>query len=213
MAMKQILVASAALIIGLFGAQNAAATYTNGQNMQAENMVTFGNAKVPIGYRQFCASYADECGFSTQRPAAINLTNERMAELKEINDYVNKRVVPVTDQELYNVTEKWVFPTSGKGDCEDYVLMKRRILMDRGYPASSLLITVVRDQRGDGHAVLTVVTNKGDLVLDNQRARIVSWAKTGYFFIKRQSQHNPDLWVSLRDMRVARTGNGATAAN
>ena len=209
--MKQIFAVSALLIGSLFITGHAEAKYTHGQNMDAPNMVTFGAAKSPIGYRQFCDVYPTECNFGRQRPAAINLTHDRMGELKEVNDYVNRVVKPVTDIELYNVSERWVFPTTGKGDCEDYVLMKRRILMDRGWPASSLLITVVRDQRGDGHAVLTVVTNKGDMILDNQRGRIVNWAETGYYYIKRQSQHDPDVWVSLRDIRMA--SSDTTARN
>jgi predicted transglutaminase-like cysteine proteinase len=39
-------------------------------------------------------------------------------------------------------------------DCEDYVLLKRRMLMQAGWPREALLVTVVRDKKGDGHAVL-----------------------------------------------------------
>ncbi len=34
--------------------------------------------------------------------------------------------------------------------------------MQAGWPREALLITVVRDKKGDGHAVLTVKTDKGD---------------------------------------------------
>ena len=56
---------------------------------------------------------------------------------------------------------------NGAGDCEDYVLEKRRELMHKGLSASDLLITVVRKPDGEGHAMLTVRTDKGDFVLDN----------------------------------------------
>ena len=40
--------------------------------------------------------------------------------------------------------------------------------MQAGWPRQALLITVVRDKKGDGHAVLTVKTDKGEFILDNQ---------------------------------------------
>jgi predicted transglutaminase-like cysteine proteinase len=97
--------------------------------------------------------------------------------------------------------ERWAYPDDGKGDCEDYVLAKRRALINLGWPASVLLITVVRDKEGDGHAVLTVVTDRGDVILDNQENEILPWQDTGYRYVKRQSQGDPTLWVSLGDTR------------
>jgi len=103
----------------------------------------------------------------------------------------------MTDQEHWGVVEKWDLPTDGYGDCEDYVLLKRKTLIDAGWPRQSLLITVVRDKNGDGHAVLTVKTDKGEFVLDNQNENILPWSQTGYRFVKRQSQLDQNVWVSL----------------
>jgi predicted transglutaminase-like cysteine proteinase len=75
------------------------------------------------------------------------------------------------------------------------------MLVQLGGPRSALLVTVVRDRKGDGHSVLTVRTNKGELVLDNQVTEIVAWQHTGYHFTKRQSQTDPNIWVSLGDPR------------
>jgi predicted transglutaminase-like cysteine proteinase len=105
-------------------------------------------------------------------------------------------VQPVTDQELYGKVEYWTYPTD-KGDCEDYVLLKRKLLMERGWPESTLLITVVRDENNEGHAVLTVRTDAGDLILDNKRPAIMHYNETPYTFIKRQSEGNPLVWISL----------------
>jgi predicted transglutaminase-like cysteine proteinase len=102
----------------------------------------------------------------------------------------------VTDLDLYGKVEVWTYP-SGKGDCEDYVLLKRRMLIERGWPESTLLITVVRDENNEGHAVLTVRTDIGDLVLDNKRQQIVRWIDTPYTFVKQQSERNPLVWSSL----------------
>jgi predicted transglutaminase-like cysteine proteinase len=105
--------------------------------------------------------------------------------------------------EHWGVVEKWSLPTDGYGDCEDYVLLKRKMLIDAGWPREALLITVVRDKQGDGHAVLTVKTDKGEFILDNQNEDVLAWTKTGYRFMKRQSQNDPDVWVALGDNHPA----------
>jgi len=58
-------------------------------------------------------------------------------------------------------------------------------------------VTVVRDRQGDGHAVLTVRTDRGDYVLDNETSDIRLWHQTGYRFVKRQSSVDPNLWVTV----------------
>jgi predicted transglutaminase-like cysteine proteinase len=114
-------------------------------------------------------------------------------------------VLPVTDEDQWGEVERWSFPTTGEGDCEDYVLEKRERLMALGWPRQALLVTVVRDRKGDGHAVLMVKTDRGDFVLDNQNPKVMSWNKTGYRYIKRQAQDNPNRWVSLGGIDTAVT--------
>ena len=89
------------------------------------------------------------------------------------------------------------------------MLQKRKLLIQAGWPREALLITVVRDKRGDGHAILTVKTDRGEFILDNQTDQILLWADTGYRFVKRQSQTDPNVWVSLGEPR----GTPATAAS
>ena len=117
---------------------------------------------------------------------------------RRVNREVNAAIEPVSDQDNYGVAEYWAYPDNGKGDCEDYVLLKRRELMRLGFPREALLITVVRDQMGEGHAVLLLKSTVGDFVLDNKINMIRPWNATGYHFVKRQSQENPNVWVSLR---------------
>ena len=131
------------------------------------------------------------------------LTARAWRDLNRINTAVNTAIKPLTDQDHYGVLEKWTFPEDGYGDCEDYVLLKQRLLIAAGWPRQALLITVVRDQRGDGHAVLTVKTDRGEFVLDNQNPEILLWSETSYRFVKRQSQTSPNVWVSLGDTRPA----------
>jgi predicted transglutaminase-like cysteine proteinase len=158
-------------------------------------------ARPPIGWVEFCAEHASECKVAPSEPRNVVLTPRLWRDLVRINQAVNGNIKPMTDLEHYGVVEKWAYPDDGYGDCEDYVLLKRRMLMEAGWPREALLITVVRETSGDGHAVLTVRTDRGDLVLDNQNEAIVLWSESGYRFVKRQSQSDPNVWVSLGDPR------------
>ncbi len=157
----------------------------------------------PIGWVQFCVEYDPECKTKPSVPRDIVLAPQVWNDLVRVNRWVNDNIKPITDLEHWGVVERWNYPDDGYGDCEDYALEKRRMLMQAGWPREALLITVVRDPHGDGHAVLTVATDKGEFVLDNQRADVLLWSETGYRFVKRQSQSDPNVWVSLGEPREA----------
>jgi predicted transglutaminase-like cysteine proteinase len=157
--------------------------------------------KAPIGWVEFCIEYDPECKTNPSQPRDVVLTTAAWKDLVRVNRWVNTNIKPMTDLEHWGVVERWNYPDDGYGDCEDYVLEKRRMLLRAGWPREALLITVVRDQHGDGHAILTVKTDKGEFILDNQRDDVLLWSDTGYRFVKRQSQSDPNLWVSLGEPR------------
>jgi predicted transglutaminase-like cysteine proteinase len=159
--------------------------------------------RVPIGWVEFCSDHPSECVPHAGAPRDAVLTAKSWKELVRINERVNRSIKPMTDLEHHGVVEKWSYPDDGYGDCEDYVLLKQRLLAEAGWPRQALLITVVRDDKGEGHAVLTVKTDKGDYILDNQHPAVLPWSETSYRYIKRQSQHDPNVWVSLDDPRPA----------
>ena len=156
---------------------------------------------IPIGHLEFCRRLPAECRPHRDTVERIALTDQKWRELVEINAYFNAAIVPVTDMEHLGVAEDWAFPDNGYGDCEDFALAKRRELIGRGWHPSTLLMTVVRERDGAGHAVLMVRTDRGDLVLDNQDPMIRLWTETPYQFVKRQAQNNPAHWVSIDDTR------------
>ena len=160
-------------------------------------------SRAPIGWVEFCVEYAPECETNILDARDVVLSTKAWKDLLRINKWVNDTIKPITDLEHWGVVERWNYPDDGFGDCEDYVLLKRRMLMQAGWPRQALLITVVRDKRGDGHAVLTVKTDKGEFILDNQNETVVLWSDTGYRFVKRQSQHDPNVWIALGDPRPA----------
>ena len=112
----------------------------------------------------------------------------------------------MSDEELYGKAEYWEYPTDA-GDCEDYVLLKKRYLEGLGFPPEALLITVVLDEKSEGHAILTVTADTGDYVLDNRRNEILRWNDVSYRFLKRQSAQDPMRWVALTKEAPVSDGN------
>ena len=161
------------------------------------------NSRPPIGWVEFCANTPRECQVAPMAARDVVLSSKAWKDLVRVNQWVNETIRPVTDMDHWGVVERWSYPDDGRGDCEDYVLLTRRMLIEAGWPRSALLITVVRDKKGEGHAVLTVKTDKGEFILDNQAEEILLWSETGYRFVKRQSQTDPNLWVALGDTRPA----------
>jgi predicted transglutaminase-like cysteine proteinase len=200
-----ILIGTAAYCVSEGASARSAADKHGPHHLPQAHMRIYGATEAPVGHVQFCESNPDDCRMHGRSEPEVELTTKRWQELVTINRQVNQEIKPMSDQAQYGVIEKWTYPTSGKGDCEDYVLLKKRKLVELGWPMSGLLITVVRDENNEGHAVLTVRTDSGDLVLDNKTVNILAWQQTKYTYIKRQSAVDPKSWESLIPMRVAPT--------
>lgn len=181
-----------------FASTGASASSVN--FMHAAFAPVSGQTSVPIGAAEFCKGHRADCAPGVLRDVEM-LTESSWMQLLAVNDAVNRDVQPVTDDVLFGVTERWAYP-NGQGDCEDYALEKRRQLINKGWAPSTLLMTVVRQANGEGHAVLMVRTDRGDLVLDNQDGRVLLWNDTPYEFVKRQSQTDPRKWVGITDPRI-----------
>ncbi|ESX14186.1 MULTISPECIES: transglutaminase-like cysteine peptidase [unclassified Mesorhizobium] len=165
-------------------------------------MHTGGRTTQPVGHYEFCQKLPQECAQRTPKQAPVELTRKLWAAIVDVNNSVNTRIVPRTDMEMWGKEEVWSYPDSGFGDCEDYALEKRRELMALGVPAGNLLMTVARQQNGDGHAVLTVRTSLGEFILDNLESKVLSWTDTDYTYLKRQSDQNSGVWVTINDGRA-----------
>jgi len=157
--------------------------------------------EAPEGFVEFCTRFPVDCRQSGAASRAVVLTNARWLELVEVNRRINAMIEPTTDEAFYGREEFWTFPQTA-GDCEDYVLLKRHELIEKGWPSSVLLITVVRDEHGEGHAVLSVGTDRGDLILDNRTNVVLPWINTPYHYVKRQGVGDPRGWVRVLDMRT-----------
>lgn len=151
----------------------------------------------PIGWIMFCQQNDGECRPLPAEPSTPRELDEALLSLaSDINRRVNDAVQPITDRAQYGVEERWTYP-HGRGDCEDFALEKRRALHEAGIPMADLLMTVVRKPNGEGHAVLALRTEGGDLLLDNLDKRVRAWNETNYTFVKRQSSADPNVWLSI----------------
>ncbi len=150
----------------------------------------------PIGHYEFCQRHSAECQPVKSMPP-LNLTPDLWATIVSVNNAVNVEIDQRSDMEVWGHEDYWEYPDNGSGDCEDLALEKRRRLMQAGLDVSDLLITVVRDERGAGHAILTVRTDRGDFILDNMQAKVLRWDETPYTYLKRQSTDHAGRWVDI----------------
>jgi predicted transglutaminase-like cysteine proteinase len=180
-----------------------AAPADGGGTMTASYAPIGGSTSVPYGWADFCRRYAGECDSGPLTSLDVNLTPKAMKEIGRVDRWVNAHVKPVSDMEHWGVIDRWDYPTDGKGDCEDFALFKRKMLIDEGFPRQALLMTVVKDEHNEGHAVLTVKTSAGEFVLDNMTDDVKPWDQTGYRFVKRQSQTDQNMWVQIGDPTAA----------
>ncbi|MGN6469951.1 MAG: transglutaminase-like cysteine peptidase [Rhizobiaceae bacterium] len=196
-------------VIGLLAAMAMPLAIWAGSANAAQPFMPTGNlTSQPIGHYELCRQLPVECNERTPKEAPIELTRQLWAEMISINNDVNTHVLPKTDMEMWGKEEVWSYP-GRYGDCEDYALEKRRELMQKGVPAGDLLMTVVRQPNGDGHAVLTVHTSLGDYILDNLEPRVLVWTDTKYQYLKRQSETDSGEWVSIRDDRMPTVAVGS----
>lgn len=177
----------------------AAATGSTTQASGAGAMITGGLTSQPIGHYEFCKRFASECSIRPRDSGPVIVTDALWNQISEVNKAVNAAVKPMSDYDVYGQDEYWAYPEQFVGDCEDYVLEKRRQLNALGISLSNLLITVLRKPDGEGHAVLTVRTNRGDFILDNLNDELRAWNETGYQFLKRQAANHTGRWVTIYD--------------
>ena len=196
---QQILFSSFALFCA-FGAQapQAQAREIQAREISASYAAVGSTTRTPYGWVDFCSRRPEECRVPALSPVDLQLTSETMKILDRVNREVNVAIIPISNLDHWGtILDHWDYPVDGKGDCKIYALEKRRRLLEIGFPRQALLMTIVRDLEGNGHTILTVKTNHGEIVLDNMVDDIRAWDTTGYQYVKRQSQSDPNQWVSI----------------
>jgi predicted transglutaminase-like cysteine proteinase len=190
------LTAAVAALAGLLGVQTGEAQTMASLPPPATAAETLGEARPLLAWIDFCRRRPSECTVDTSEPATVALTPRTWQTIASVNRKVNAAIKPMTDLEHWGTADRWDFPDDGYGDCEDYQLLKRKLLAEQGLPRRAMRMTVVRDDQGEGHAVLMIRTDHGDFILDNKTSSVLSWHQTGYVYVKRESQTMVG-WVSL----------------
>src|SRR3712207_791796 len=165
-------------LTSFFGLVGPAAAESLFPSRHTDHIKVVGHAGPTQAWISFCQRQPHECRVDLSQPARIPLTPSIWAALMQVNERVNSSILAVTDQDHWGVIDRWDYPDDGLGDCEDIQLLKRKLLVEAGLPRRALLMTVVIDEQGQGHAALMVRTDRGDLILDNKRAAVLPWMKT-----------------------------------
>jgi len=180
----------ASMLAGLFMASNADAA--------SRFMQVGAITSQPIGHYEFCLTHRDECSVKSANTVAPRVTEFGWNVVRQINSKVNHDIMPMTDMEIFGREEVWAYPKD-VGDCEDFALLKRKMLIQAGFSPADVLMTVVRKQDGEGHAVLTLRTADGDYILDNLDSNVKLWSQTPYRYLKRQASFNTGRWVTIEN--------------
>ena len=161
-------------------------------------MATYGDALAPPAFYDFCFRFPRLCGTSgSKAPSTLSPDAER--QLQRVNASVNAAVREVPDALSEGGEDVWM-PATAVGDCEDIAILKKQRLLDLGWPASSLLLTVVSEPGSEeGHTLLTVRTDRGDLVLDNLTDGIRQWWNTPYRYYARQAVGGTGRWEFIAE--------------
>jgi predicted transglutaminase-like cysteine proteinase len=154
------------------------------------------NVLPPLGHTQFCARYPRDCNPTSRRNIANIPIGERWPQLNFINAMINAVIAPKPGEPA--VDSDWLIGPA-EGNCNDYAVTKRHLLLEAGWPASALLLAeVVRVTTGEHHLILIVRGTNSDLVLDNLRPFIVTLAEThnDYLWVRMESAENPRFWTA-----------------
>ena len=180
-------VALAIAVYGPFHSSSAGAVPTGPIPL----LISQGMTHAPKGFGGLCAKYPWACSASKQRklePLAVIET------ARKIKTQVNREVRGATDLQIYGVIDKWLLPLAGKGDCEDFALLKKKRLIDAGIAPSDALMAVVLDRGSETHVVLVLRTPSGEYVLDNLTPSMLRIDATDHVFIAMQKPANPSRW-------------------
>lgn len=120
-----------------------------------------------------------------------------LQDLQGVNSRINRAIRRSSDVETFGAPDVWNAPVGprARGDCEDYVLAKRRALIEAGVDPDLMSIALVRTRRGEAHAVLLVRTDDGEQVLDNLSPWVIRWDQAPYEWLERQTPGDPLTWV------------------
>ena len=130
---------------------------------------------------------------------SISLDRAGWALVNGVNRDMNRRIRRSSDIRDFGVEDFWQVPggSNPRGDCEDYVLAKRKALIAQGVPAAALSIAIVKTSWGESHAVLLLAADGDEFVLDNLTPWISRREQVNYDWQERQAPGKVFEWVRM----------------
>lgn len=160
--------------------------------LRPQNIASQKPTLAPFAFVKFCVANAADCA-ETHGAEMVDVSSRELRQLRQVNFQVNRSIEPQYDAPGEDDWEADV----AAGDCEDYVLTKRRRLIELGWSPNALRVAIAYTPNNNGHAVLVVSTSKGDLVLDNRNNAVLNWRDTDLRWVMIQSPKNPLFWNEI----------------
>lgn len=182
---------SAIFVLGASVAQAAAPATPWGR---IADLATGRDVAAPPGWLNFCMAGRWRCAPASEA-SEIDAAPALLALVQRVQAEVNQRV---TAQPEPAGRDLWQIADSS-GDCEDFALAKQAALRAAGLPAGAVRLATARLPNGEFHAVVTVATTAGTLVLDNLQASAVPLRALDYVWLRLQGARGSLRWEELRD--------------
>src|SRR3546814_9490154 len=120
--------------------------------------------------------------------------------LARVNQWVNREIAYIGDDRNYRQRDYWATAEQtiarGKGDCEDFAILKMQMLRAAGIDAERMKLVLLRDLAANAdHAFLLVHTDAGKLVLDNVTDRLTDGSRPNAV---RSEEHTSELQSLMR---------------
>lgn len=138
--------------------------------------LVLGSRMVPIARTIFDAQWqrvgANRANLSATLVRVGGKDGQRSELVASVNRWVNREITHAEDIDLFGKSDYWADAATtlrlGKGDCEDFALLKMELLASAGVSRDDMVLTLARDLiRRRDHAVLLVKDGDGWLMLDN----------------------------------------------
>lgn len=143
---------------------------------RADANLVLGSKMVPVGQTSFDVAFArvsrTRSNLGPTLAAIGTAKTDKPALVASVNRWVNRSISHAEDRDLYGRADYWADAATtlrlGKGDCEDFALLKMELLAAAGVAREDMMLTLARDLiRRRDHAVLLVKTDHGMMMLDN----------------------------------------------
>ena len=158
----------------------------------------------PAGWLNWCFATHGGC-VTASGPASLQATADLLALLGRVQDEVNGAI---TSQPEPPGRDLWRADAIA-GDCEDFALAKRALLRTAGLPPGAVRLAMAALPNGERHAVVTVETDRGTLVLDNLRHVVVPMRSLDYAWLRLEGTDGRLEWQELGGSATDRRADGA----